>query len=108
MPLAATASRPRLEADGALLRVSGDLTFATVTALLAQSRPLFGGGNEPLLLDLGSVGRVDSAGLALLFEWQRLAASHDRPLAFQEIPAQLLAIARASGVESLLPLQPPR
>lgn len=99
------AARPQLEQADGTVRVSGDLTFATVTALWRDSRPLLAKGVPQLQFDLAGVGRADSAGLALLVEWLRNARAAGVELVFQAVPDQLLAIARASGVEKLLPLQ---
>lgn len=99
-------SAPRVETTADGLRVEGDLTFATVTALLAASRPLFSAGSGALRVDLSGVGRADSAGLALLIEWLRLARGAGRELQFQAVPAQMQAIAAASGLTDLLPLAP--
>ncbi|MEW6647745.1 MAG: STAS domain-containing protein [Pseudomonadota bacterium] len=97
-------STPRIEngADG--LRVAGDLTFATVTALLNGSSALFSAGSGPLSVDLSGVGRADSAGLALLIEWSRLARAAGRELQFRAVPAQMQAIAAASGLSGILAL----
>lgn len=101
------AAKPRLEQAGGEVHVSGDLTFATVTALWRDSRPLLAAGGAQLQIDLAGVGRADSAGLALLVEWLRSARAAGTELVFLAVPAQLLAIASASGVEHLLPLQVP-
>lgn len=100
-----SAVRPRLERADGVVRVSGDLTFATVTALWRDSQPLLGAGGARLQIDLAGVGHADSAGLALLVEWLRNARTAGVELVFQAVPAQLLAIASASGVDRLLPLQ---
>lgn len=97
-------STPRIEAAEDGLKVHGDLTFATVTALLGDSSPLFGAGTGALQVDLSGVGRADSAGLALLIEWLRLARTAGRELRFQAVPAQMEAIAAASGLTGILPL----
>lgn len=98
--------QPRIEADGAGLRVSGALTFATVTALLRESRGLIGAGAGPLAVDLSGVTHADSAGLALLMEWLRLARDAGRELEYRAITEQMLAIASAGGLLEILPLAP--
>lgn len=98
--------QPRIEADGAGLRVSGALTFATVTALLRESRGLIGAGAGPLAVDLSGVTHADSAGLALLMEWLRLARDAGRELEYRAITEQMLAIASAGGLLETLPLAP--
>lgn len=81
----------------------GTLTFATVPAIYAQGQALFD-KNGAITVDLDGIQRTDSAGLALLMEWMRIAQRQNKTIRFQNIPAQLLAIARLSGLESLLPL----
>lgn len=86
------------------LRIDGEMGFATVSALLAQTRELFGQGHGPLEIDLGEVGRVDSAGLALMLEWMRMARQQGRELRFLHLPVQLQAIAEASDMDGILPV----
>jgi phospholipid transport system transporter-binding protein len=87
--------------DGRLL-VSGELSMKTVPALLAQNglRDISG----DIDIDLQDVERADSAGVALLVEWQRAALQQKQTIRFQNIPSQMLAIARLSGVDELLAL----
>jgi len=80
-------------------QLTGELTFATVTPLLAEfTQQLV--KNVPHCLDLQEVTRTDSAGLALLIEIRRLTKTH--ALVFRNLPEQMLRIAAVSGVEELL------
>ena len=88
-----------------VLRVSGELTFATVTATLEQSRPLMNAAQGWLVMELADVSRVDSAGLALLIQWMRMARERSVDILFRHVPEQLLAIARASELDRILPLE---
>ncbi len=92
-------------AQAGLLHVRSDLTFATVNAVLAQSRSLLEGEAGRLVIDLADVPRVDSAGLALLMQWLRMGKKLGVEVRFRQLPEQLLAIARASELESLIPLE---
>ncbi len=85
-------------------QLAGDLSFATVPQVYLEGDTLFGSSEATLVLDLSRVERTDSAGLALLVEWLRQARRQSKDLRFQAIPQQLLAIAKASGVEAVLPL----
>lgn len=86
------------------LAISGELSFATVPQLWQRWRSLAGDRNA-LDIDLAGVRRSDSAGLALLIEGLRLARQTGQSIRFFNIPDQLLAIARVSGLEAVLPLQ---
>lgn len=91
------------KADDGRLRVSGELSMNTVPELLKQGH-LQGGSDGDIHVDLRDVERADSAGVALLIEWQRAANRQQRTIRFQNIPSQMLAIARLSGVDELLSL----
>lgn len=83
-------------------QVKGELTFATVPGVWQSSQGLF--GSDHLYFDLAQVTRADSAALALVLEWLRLAQARGVRLRLGHVPPQLLAVAKVSGVESLLPL----
>jgi len=53
-------------------------------------------------LDLNQVTSSDSAGLALLIEWLKFAENKNIKLLFDNIPEQLLALARLGGFEEAL------
>jgi len=88
--------------DGRLL-LAGELSFATVPRLWETSRNLLREDGD-LHIDLKDVQRSDSAGLALLVEWMRVARQLGKPIEFLNIPAQMLAIARVSSLDQILPL----
>ena len=85
------------------LEIQGDLSFASVPMLweqcLAQLRR-----HAELEIDLSQVHRSDSAGLALLVECLRQARQTGKSIRFFNIPAQMLAIARVSCLDQVLPL----
>jgi phospholipid transport system transporter-binding protein len=96
------AGRANLEALGnGKFRVSGVLDASTAGALLKQSAGAFGSADR-LEIDLADVTESDSAGLALLIEWVRLAKNANRSIRFDHVPKQLSALAKISEVEDLL------
>jgi phospholipid transport system transporter-binding protein len=94
--------RARLESLGAgRFRVSGVLDASTAREMLEQSEAHFE-QFAGLDIDLGGVGESDSAGLALLIEWLRLARQWKKEIHFANVPAQIEALARISEVEDLI------
>ncbi len=91
------------DGDDGRLWLSGELSIATVPELLSQ-QALQGHDGEEIHIDLQGVQRADSAGVALLIEWQRQAGRQQKRICFHNTPAQMLAIARLSGVDELLSL----
>lgn len=84
--------------------LQSDLTFATVSEILAESLPLFA-DQTSVSIDLEQVGESDSAGLALLIEWVSWAKQNDCDIRFQNIPRQLKTIAEISEVSGLISAQ---
>ncbi len=82
-------------------RVSGVLDASTTPALLEQSRERFA-HEKSVEVDFAQVTESDSAGMALLIEWMRLARRQGQKLRFSNIPAQIAALARISEVDDLL------
>ena len=80
----------------------GSLNFETVSSLRLEGLRLLDGQGE-VVFDLGAVERSDSAGVALLLEWVREAQRRGAGIRFQNMPPQMLAIARTSGLDKLLP-----
>ncbi len=92
------------DTDSQVYNVSGELTLETATAVLSKSTSLFDTAAR-LDIDLANVTRADSAGLALLVSWMRQARQGSKPIEFQHVPAQMLAIAKASGLDEILPVK---
>ncbi|VAW89125.1 hypothetical protein MNBD_GAMMA17-1865 [hydrothermal vent metagenome] len=94
------------QSDGVFL-LSGELSFASVPGVLRESEPLLAnrnGADVTITIDLQAVGRSDSAGIALLVEWLRNAKNQNSDITFLNIPPQMLALTRLSGLETVLGL----
>ncbi len=87
--------------DDDVVQFSGELVFDTVPEIWANSFDLIT-SSERLIIDLSKVTRADSAGLALLVGWLRVAVKSSRLIEFRNIPEKLMAIARVSGVAEIL------
>lgn len=82
--------------------LQGSLSVDTVPSLWARANAELHDAPE-LTIDLQSVERADSAGLALLIEWTRWARQNGQQIRFINLPDQMLAIARVSGLDTMLP-----
>lgn len=98
----ANSDKAQLEALGdGRFRISGVLDAATVTHILSQSKERFQGLSR-IETDFAAVTESDSAGLALLLEWLRLARKSGQQVHFDNVPEQIMALARISEVDDLL------
>jgi phospholipid transport system transporter-binding protein len=96
----------RIEAAGAgRLIASGELDFDTAASALEAGLRLLRPG-ERCTIDLGGITAGDSAGLAVLVEWISAGRASGATIAYERVPAQILAIARISDLEGLLTAQP--
>ena len=88
------------DAVGARWRDVGALNYANASAVYAATvaLPLPTDGE----IDLGDVGAIDSAAVAVLVALKRRAADEGRPLRLANVPAPLAALADLYGVEDLL------
>jgi len=83
------------------LQISGELDFDSTLELQRMGRDWL--NKQPIVqIDLAAVSKSNSAGLALLLEWQREAKRQGRGLVFINIPANLQAAAEVYGVYGLL------
>ena len=81
-------------------RIRGELTFESVPGLYERAEPFFADG--VMFVDLSGVTTVDSAGLALLLEWQASNRQSQGPLEFKNAPSSLLSLASLSEATALL------
>ena len=82
------------------LKLSGVLSFASVEALYDDYR-LWIVKKKQFIIDLCAIEHCDSAGLALLATWAKLAYTQKINLQFINAPSQLLSIAKISGIDDL-------
>ncbi len=85
------------QSDGCV-EVHGPLTFDTVAGLCERSGDLLRSDAAVLSVNMKHVSRADSAGLALMVEWLRLAESANRRLEFVAVPEQVRRLVHVSGL----------
>jgi phospholipid transport system transporter-binding protein len=83
------------------LRASGPLDFSTAAQALRIGIETIGRDGDQVV-DLSGVTEGDSAGVAVLVEWVSAAVAAGVGLRYENVPPQMLAIARISDLEDLL------
>jgi phospholipid transport system transporter-binding protein len=78
--------------------IEGDLTFATIDKHTLTSFSFLKAASQ-ITIDLSRVTSTDSAGLALMIEWIKYSRENRTQIAFKNIPAQLLNLAKLSGFD---------
>lgn len=78
--------------------IDGDLTFATIDKQTLKSFSFLKAAKE-VTIDLSRVPSTDSAGLALMIEWIKYSRHNRTQITFNNIPEQLLNLAKLSGFD---------
>jgi phospholipid transport system transporter-binding protein len=86
---------------GGRAALAGALNIQTAGRLLLRGMESIR-SKQVASIDLAAVSTADSAGLALLIEWLSVAKAAGQPLRYENVPAQLLQLAKLSDVEPLL------
>jgi phospholipid transport system transporter-binding protein len=84
--------------------LTGALTFESVASLFDQTEKLFRGPQPVTLIDLSNVTTADSAGLALLLEWQAMQHAPPRNLEIRNAPPSLVSLARLCEADDVMKL----
>jgi phospholipid transport system transporter-binding protein len=84
-------------------RLAGPLTMGELGRVLAEGRTRAAAGD--LQLDLSAVTEADSAALALLLDWLRVAHAAGHTLTVSGLPAGLESLAALYGIDTLLPTE---
>ena len=82
--------------------LSGELTFESTPDLYRQAEAIIRENDSIRAIDLAGITRVDSAGLALMLEWQAVRAANGRKLRFSKAPVSLLSLAQLCEAAELL------
>ena len=81
--------------------LAGELDFFNVAALYAKSMP-FIIQNDKTFVDFSRLSGSNSAGIALMVEWLKLARRLNKTVEFKSVPAALGLIASAAGLDGLI------
>lgn len=83
--------------DNGVIEVSGQMTFQSVPQFFARSDKWLQGSGK-ITIDMHGVTLADSAGLALMLEWQQLARAAGREMVFTNMPEQMRDLIRVNGL----------
>jgi len=90
--------------SGEVLALTGELSFDTIPRVLEESAAYAARTDLPdrLTIDFAAITGVDSAAVALLLDWRRMAVKRGKTLEFVNLPANLVALAELYGVAELI------
>jgi len=91
-----------IQSSDGIIKIAGELNFSSSQILANDLRSWPASGD--IHVDLSAVRQSNSAGLAFLLEWMKIAQQKSRQIKYHNVPEQLLVIARAYGIAEQLPL----
>jgi len=95
----------KLEQTQNQVKLTGELNFESVAQLLNKPEINFDmAENAQIEVDLSQISRFNSASLALLLEWMKMADQKGLQIKYHSAPEQLMQIAQAYGFQDELPL----
>jgi phospholipid transport system transporter-binding protein len=83
------------------LHLSGDLDFYNVMSVYRKSLDLLK-ALPAYQIDFSNLRSSDSAGIALIMEWVKLAKRQQKSIQLNQLPTSLQSIAKVSGLEGLV------
>lgn len=90
------------------MSLSGDLVFSSVADLLEQGNTKLkqylsqNPSSSSFVIDCKEMERIDSAGIALLLEWQRQCKNAEKNCRFEGLSNQAQALIEAYRLQSLI------
>ncbi len=95
----------KLEQEKNQVKLYGQLNFDSVAQLLKKPAINFElAENSQIEVDLSQISRFNSASLALLIEWMKMAEQKGLQIKYHSVPEQLMNIAQAYGFHHELPI----
>lgn len=85
-------------AEHGVVKIEGVLDLNTVKTLKKQTIGLFNGVSE-IQFDLSAISQSNSAALALMLEWLKIAQKNHVSLSFSNFPEHLRQLASVYGIE---------
>ena len=86
------------------LVIKGVLDVSTVTEVFQSVREWLLNTDQECEIEFSKIGEVDSASIALILSVMRIAKKRNKTIKLTGIPDKMLAIAKLSSVDTLLPL----
>jgi phospholipid transport system transporter-binding protein len=80
--------------------ISGDLNFTNVMSVYKKSLQQSQQCPE-LTFNFSQLKSSDSAGLALIIEWIKLAKQLNKPVRFTHLSADIMSLAKAAGIDGM-------
>ena len=94
------------ENRAAVVRIEGEIEFATAPRLRATLLDLAQDGAAPVVVDLAQVTFLDSAGISLLIQAKKRLASGDSDLVLRAPQPHIRRVLEISGVTELFRIEP--
>jgi anti-anti-sigma factor len=93
------------EGTAAIVRIEGEVEFATAPRLRATLLELAQRGASPVIIDMAGVSFLDSAGISLLVQAKKRLSAADAELVLRAPTASVARVLEISGVAELFRIE---
>ena len=94
------------DGDEAIVRIDGEIEFATAPRLRSELLDLAQDGATPVILDLSNVPFLDSAGISLLIQAKKRLDAAGSDLVLRAPQPNIRRVLEISGVTELFRIEP--
>lgn len=94
--------RAEIRMDGEVLKISGDLDFNNVMSIYKKSLDYFSSALQTLTMDFSGLHTTNSAALALIIDWMRLAKKQNKSIQFSHLSHDIISLEKASGLDKII------
>lgn len=91
-----------VKVDGEALKISGDLDFGNVMSVYKKSLDYFTSELKALTVDFSGLKTTNSAALALIIDWIRLAKKQNKSIQFAHLSSDIISLEKASGLDKII------
>lgn len=85
--------------------LSGHLNFSNVMSVYEDSLLLLEKYSSKWNINCAQLQASDSATLALIFEWLKLARQKNLAISFSHLPENIMVLAKAAEIDQLIPIK---
>ncbi|HTM63642.1 MAG TPA: STAS domain-containing protein [Gammaproteobacteria bacterium] len=96
------AKHAEIRIDNNAATIYGDLDFSNVMSIYQQSQKLFTAPQSEIIIDFIELKSTNSAALALIINWMRLAKKQKKNIQFRNLSNDIMSLAKSSGLDKVI------
>lgn len=96
------AKQAEIKIDNDVIYLCGNLDFSNAMSIYKESLKVFSTVQIKVTVDFSELESTNSAALALIINWMRLARKKNKSIQFRNVSADIMSLAKVSGLDKLI------